>query len=47
MINYKGMNLKSEGNAMLDCIIGLFVDIADCFLDMGLNKLIDKFTKKK
>ncbi len=32
---------------MVDCIIGVFIDIADCFLNMGLDRLIDRFAKKK
>lgn len=32
---------------MLDCIINIFTDIADCFLDMGINRLVDRFSKKE
>ena len=32
---------------MVDCIINVFIDIADCFLNMGLDRLIDRFAKKK
>ena len=32
---------------MVDCIVGVFIDIADCFLNMGLDRLIDRFAKKK
>ncbi len=31
---------------MLDCVINLFIDLADCFLDMGLNALFSRFVKK-
>ena len=32
---------------MADCMIGVLIDVADCFLDMGLDRLIARLTKKK
>lgn len=32
---------------MIDFIVHLFAEIADFFLNIGLDKLFDKFTKKK
>ena len=32
---------------MIDFIANLAADVADFFLSMGIDKLIDKFTKKK
>ncbi len=32
---------------MVDCIIDVLTDIADWFLNLGLDKLMGRFTKKK
>ena len=47
VIEFNQINPSTEENAMLDCIINIFTDIADCFLDMGINRLVDRFSKKK